>query len=354
MASVFDKIPKKTIPSFARRGGFDNFKSVKTSFFGDLYEKTMESTITTTYGRAPAFRPSSLPLCSILTYMKLVKGAHLGYFEQEMSASGGYFTSVGTAAHENIQYYIGNSGKVWGDWKCITPGCKHANAAIDIYNEHGKIVRKGIVTLKNTTNNKCPACKHAMHYVEKEIRYKGLVGHIDCIVLMNDGSYWIVDYKTSTKIKLMSGKLPHKAHLIQLPAYCYVLERKYGFKVKGFSLLYLSRDNPFIFYEHSELWNPKWVKRSSASLKREKVKYIAGVKSFIRQEHHAAIRAKPCANKRQYEEELDFYDECPMLKVCFNRDKLEKALDKHVAQYPYKQKDIDRIIPTLNIQDGDL
>lgn len=350
---MFDKIPRKTIPKFTRNS-YSDFTSVKTSFFGQLYEDTMNKVVTTSYGRAPAFRPSSLPLCSILTYMKLVKGASLGYFEQEMSASGGYFTSVGTAAHENIQYYIGTSGKVWGDWSCITPGCKHANAARDLYDENGKIYRKGKSTAKNTVHNVCTLCKHPMRYDEKEIRYKGLVGHIDCIILMPNGRFWIADYKTSTKIKLMSGKLPHKGHLIQLPAYCYVLKKRYKMDVAGFSLLYLSRDNPFLFFEHSEEWTDKWDKRSGNALKREKIKYVAGVKSFVRKDHHSAVREKPCSSRKYYDDEVNYYEPCPMLSVCFNRAKLEKALHHHAAQYPYTKKDIDRLIPTLNMQEGDL
>lgn len=348
----FSSLPRKTV--FKPRKSTDFFQSVKSSFFGELYETTMNSEITTSYGRAKAFRPSSLPLCSILVYMDLVKGASLGYFESIMSASGGYFTSVGTAAHTNIQYYIGNSGKVWGDWKCITPGCKHANDARDLYDEKGKLYRKGKLTAKNTVKNKCPLCIHPMEYVEKEIRYKGLVGHIDCIVYLGKGRYWVADYKTSTKIKLASGNLPHKGHLVQLPAYCYVLEKKYKMKIEGFSLLYLSRDNPFMFYEHSEKWTDEWRKRMSKRLIAERLKFVSGAKSFIYKDRHAAIRNKPCDSKKYYDEEMDFYDPCPMLKCCFNRKKLEDTLHKYELQYPYSATDVERLIPTLNLQDGDI
>jgi hypothetical protein len=350
---MFSKIPRKT--SSSAYGGESRFyKSVKSSFFGELYEETMNKTITTSYGRGPAFRPSALPLCSILVYMQLVKGASQGYFEQQMSASGGYFTRVGTAAHTNIQYYIGNSGKIWGDWLCVTPGCKHHSAGLNIYNERGKIVRKGVLTRKNTTNNICPACRHPMQYEEKEIRYKGLIGHIDAIVQLTDGTYWVADYKTCTKFKLQSGKLPHKGHLIQLPSYCHVLEKRYKMKISGFSLLYFSRDNPFMFYEHSEKWTSNWMRRSGDTIKNERRKFVGGVRAFALRSRQSAIIEKPCSCKEDYETVMDFYEECPMLKVCFKRNKLEEALDAHERQYPYDNAAIARLIPTLQISEEEI
>lgn len=350
---MFSKLPKKTSSSaYSQNSRF--FKPVKSSFFGEMYEETMNKVMTTSYGRGPRFRPSALPLCSILVYMQLVKGASQGYFEDQMSASGGYFTRVGTAAHTNIQYFIGMSGKIWGDWVCNTSGCKKHNDARDLYDEKGKIIRKGILTRKNTTNNICPACKHPMIYEEKEIKYKGLIGHIDAIIKLEDGTFWVADYKTCTKYKLQSGKLPNKGHLIQLPSYCHVLHQKYKMKIRGFSLLYFSRDNPFMFYEHSEKWTPTWHKRSGDCIKNERKKFVAGVRSFALKSRQSAISGKPCKCKEDYETLMDFYEPCPMLKVCFNRKKLEAALEEHEQQYPYDHKAIAKLVPALQISEEEI
>lgn len=320
-------------------------KSTVASMFGRMYEKTMDQEITVPYGRGPEYRPSSFPLCSVLTLLRFATGANQGYFNSTMSASGGFFTSVGTAAHENIQYYIGQEGKVWGDWKCRNPFCQKRHDAQDLFNEKGECWRKGKLTRKNTTNNKCPKCKTPMEYVEKAINYKGLKGHIDAIVKLAGGGWWVADYKTSTKYQITNAKsmLPHKAHLKQIPTYCYVLEKKYKMDIKGFSVFYFSRDNPFLFHEHAELWDKPWRKRTAAIIKAERTKFRAGVRSFKTRDPKYAIAKKPCSCLKQYEEEIDFYDPCPMLDVCF-KPGLDKVLAGLLKELPYTDKERDKLI----------
>lgn len=325
--------------------------NVIASMFGRLYETTMEQSITTQYGRGPEYRPSSFPVCSILTMLRLARGAHLGHFETAMTTSGGFFTSVGTAAHENIQYYIGQSGKVWGDWKCRNPRCQKRHDAQDLFNEQGECWRKGKLTRKNTTNNKCPKCAHPMEYVEKCINYKGLKGHIDCIVKLEGGGWWVADYKTSTKFQITNArsKLPHKAHLKQIPTYCYVLQKKYKMQIKGFSILYLSRDNPFMFHEHAEYWDKRWMLRVRDIIKGERRKFAAGVKSFIDREVKTAIKHKPCSCLEQYEKEMAFYDPCPMLDICF-RPGFSKELKTILSVMPYNDVERDKLIARLPME----
>lgn len=338
--------PKKYTP-FDRSAG----RGKPTSIFGKLYIEAMEKEIVTHHGRGPEYRPSSFPSCSILTYMRLSVGAHEQHFKGRMAASGGYFTSVGTAAHENIQYYIGELGQVWGDWKCRNPRCQARHDAQDLFNEQGECWRKGKLTRKNTTKNRCPLCDHAMEYVEKEINYKGLKGHIDCIIKLKGGGWWVGDYKTSTKYQITNAKtlLPHKAHLKQIPTYCYVLRKKYKMDVRGFSVLYFSRDNPFLFHEYSELWSSQWTKRVKEIIADEKRKFRAGVASFVQRDPSHAIKAKPCKCKRDYEEEIAYYDECPMLGVCFTK-KLPKILDAHKATFTYTDKDIKRASARIAVE----
>lgn len=342
---AFHKVPRKRV----QRGSFPPRRSKAASIAGRLYEQAMENTFKGTKGRRPEYRPSSFPLCSVLTFMRLVKGASLGYFEEERSAAGDYFTSVGTTAHENIQYHMGFSGKIFGDWKCLNRSCVKGRKAMDLYDEKGKLFRPGKLTRKNTTTNTCPKCDHAMEYVEKEINYKGLKGHIDAIIELSDGSYWVSDYKTCTKNKMDSGKLPAKEHLKQLPTYCWVLQKKYKMKIAGFSLLYFSRDNPFNYYEYAEKWTVRWEARCAEMIKGERRKFRAGVKSFRTLNPAAAIKHKPCKTLAFYEKEIAYYTECPMLDVCFNEVKLKKALKKHIKEYPSSEEDRNIIAEAINI-----
>src|SRR5690606_5367902 len=100
---MFNKMKVRAAPSFQP----SNMRFTKiSSHFGRVYADAMERTIDVSHGRGPEFRPSAFPLCPILIYMQLKQAAQTGYFASAMNAAGGFFTSVGTAAHENIQYYI--------------------------------------------------------------------------------------------------------------------------------------------------------------------------------------------------------------------------------------------------------
>tara|TARA_B100000700_G_scaffold88627_1_gene100010 strand:+ start:123791 stop:124831 length:1041 start_codon:yes stop_codon:yes gene_type:complete len=342
----FGNVPRKQT---FRKGGFPPRKSKAASIAGKLYEQAMENKFKSQKGRRPEYRPSSFPLCSVLVYMKLVRGASLGYFENERSAAGDYFTSVGTTAHENIQYHMGFSGKIFGDWKCLDRACRKGQRALDLYDANGELVREGKLTRKNTTNNTCPKCGNAMEYVEKEINYKGLKGHIDCIIELPDGRYWVADYKTCTKTKIDSNKLPQKSHLKQLPSYCWVLKKKYKMEIAGFSLLYFSRDNPFNYYEHAETWTKNWDRRCKEMVANERLKFKAGVNSFAKMNPAEAIKYKPCKTLAFYEKEIAYYTECPMLDVCFNEKKLRKALKKHTKDFPSDEQDRQHLIDAINI-----
>lgn len=296
------------------------------SHMGRVYAEAMEYVIKTPNGRGPEYRPSSFPICPVQIHMQFIKAANYGYYESSMHAGGGYFTTVGTAAHENIQYYMGHTGKTFGDWKCRNNKCQKHHDARDLYDEKGKVIRPGILTRKNTTKNTCPSCKVACEYVEMCIDYKGLKGHIDCIYEMPDGSYWVLDYKTSTKGQIKGNKLPKREHLMQVPTYCYVLEKKYKMKISGFSLLYLSRDNPFEFREYAEKWGPRRRDEIKELIISQKKIYRAAVNSFIQNKPEIAMKCKPCQVPDDYERLMPAYEACPMEDVCFNKRDLRNAM----------------------------
>lgn len=299
--------------------------------FGRAYKEAMESTIRTKYGRSPEYRPSSFPICPVLTYMKFV-GAKEGYYQSEMAAGGGYFTSVGTAAHENIQYYMGTNGRMWGDWKCKNPKCIKFKQGRDLFNAAGALIRKGKLTRKETTNFKCPKCLHPMEYVEIEINYRGLKGHVDAIYKMGKNTFWVGDYKTTTKNNLKSSGLPKSEHLQQVPTYCYALEKTYGIKVLGFSLLYFSRDNPYEFVEKSYTWTKQWRSEIADLIRQQKVIYKSAVQAFAHNKPDIAIKQKPCQRPSDYEKLMPAYEPCPMIDVCFCKRTLRKAMTHNLTQ----------------------
>lgn len=329
------------------------------SIAGKLYADAMEQSITDKNARPPVLRPSSFPMCSVLVYTDLMKGSYEEKFERDMSAGGGFFTSVGTAAHTNIQLYIGKSGKVFGHWKCINHLCPEFHKSRDKWKTvevKGKSVRKlvhGTPTREFSCDNVCPECKYDMEYVELTVKHKKVEGHIDCVIMLDHKKkrIWVADYKTCNKAKIDSGrsKLPAREHLRQLPAYCYILEKEYGYKVEGFSLIYICRDNPYLFYEHAEPWTPAWRKKAAAEFKLERLRYKAGVKSWLERDPTAAIEMKPCKSIVHYEKEMSFYDPCPMLDVCFEKRSLKAALRVLAKRSPYTDKQVAKLLPRLSV-----
>lgn len=320
--------------------------NVKSSVFGELYEQTMDKAVfNLKYARGPECRPSAFPLCSIQTLIKLATGAADGYFEREWQMAGEYFTTVGTAAHEAIQYGMGETGQVWGDWSCRNPNCSKAHRARDLYNEKGELIRKGKPTLVSTVKNKCPKCKHPMDYVEKEVDYKGIKGHVDCILKLRGGGWWVADYKTSTsgKIDRAAQDLPERAHKKQVPTYCLALEEQYDIKVYGYSILYLSRDNPFKFYEYAERWDDNLRKKTRKMVAREKKIFQAALMSLARRDAKYAIEHKPCDSKRYYETQHKCYSECPFVERCFT-PKFKNEVQDLLDSIPYTEIGVTDIL----------
>jgi hypothetical protein len=279
--------------------------------------------------RVPQLRPSSFPKCPVIDWMKIIRHNSLGYIEEEQSFGSSYFSGVGTKVHEIIQHHIGNTEKVYGNWKCVNESCKHGRKSNEIYNAAGKLVRKGNTTRKNTTKNKCPGCKRPMHYEELEITMKGITGHVDCVLVLKKGRWWVVDYKTCLKQKVIDRCLPDKKHLQQIMAYCYILKYEYGLPIVGFSLVYLPRDNPFYFYEHSEEFESKKSNQKALNIiKTEKQKWKSVKKSLKQDSPNAVIKAKPCSCKKEYLQKIDFYEPCPLLDVCFT-PRLPEVLNKY-------------------------
>lgn len=310
------------------RDYFQQWNPNRGSFISDTFYKCLENKFVTKHGRGVEFRPSSFPQCPIINYLKKVWYDELGYNIDERSATMDYYCDVGTVVHETVQFHMGDSGVQHGHYRCINPKCKHGKAGQNTLDAAGNITKAGKLTRKNTVKNRCPKCKERMFYEELTVKYRGIKGHVDGVIKMPDGRYWIIDYKTSSMKKIMKGSYPEKKHLYQLPVYAYILGKKYGFEIAGFSLIYIPRDMPFAFYEYAEKWSKKWTKHSLGIIRTQKYQWEAFQKTLETGDLDHIIEAKPCSCEAEYKKKMwGGFDHCPMKDICFS-PRLKPALQK--------------------------
>lgn len=319
---------------------FQKYNPNRLSPVSKLVAEAMDSFTVLPRGRSPQFRPSSFPCCSVLNWMQLLRFKKLGNNEEHKYFGMQYFTSVGTTVHSKIQYFAGFTGKFWGNWKCINPECRESKKARNLYDHLGNMVKEGNPTLENTTISKCPKCKEQMDYIEFTLKYRGIDGHIDAIIKLDNGDWWVGDYKTTSMKKIMGDYLPEKKHLHQLPFYVFALEKKYGkkfkMKIKGFSLIYIPRDNPFAFVEHKELWNDKWRIKCHNQFEAEYEKWEAINSDLETETFNEVIRTKACKSMAEYRSVMHVYEDCPLLDVCFTQKKLRNLLGSWVDYHDHK------------------
>lgn len=256
-------------------------------------------------------RVSGLPYCGLQhIYRRMVQApARQGF-------SSNYYLSVGTDAHTAIQEALGRRHRMLGNWLCTSPFCECK------------------VTLSTYTD--CPVCGSAMSYEEIEVdvsdKYPMLLPcHLDGIYIANDGTYWVVDYKTTTAsiIKSKNSKLPYSQNVAQISAYCALVHYKYNIPIKGWILYYVSRDKPITVTKAISKVTPNSHKREI--LKRLKVydsqyKMVLTAKSFktvIELETN-----KPCRSHSHYLKKYKKYDDCPLAHICFDKPILMPVLKR--------------------------
>lgn len=312
------------------------FNPNEGSFVSDVMREAIATPIYNRTGMKPKPRPSSFPTCSLLLWMGRFRGESFGYYFGQQEFGMEYYTNVGNVLHEKAQYFVGTTGVQFGDWKCLNRKCDHGIAAFNTTNAEGRVIKEGKITATDTTNNMCPKCDTPMLYVEKRVEYKGIIGYVDGIWEIpksQGGGYWIIDYKTTSMRKIEAGKYPEKAHVSQLPFYAHVLSKKYKMDIKGFSLIYMPRDNPASFLEYSEKWNDKWKKKGKNIAKREARNLRIMEDGIESGSYEEAVSCKACKSETEYFKKMHGYDECPMLSVCFSERKLTARLDDWVEAH---------------------
>jgi hypothetical protein len=273
------------------------------------YKEFMTKSHIINASRLPELRPSQFPICPILNYVRYETGHDLA------SSLKDYFCGVGTATHSVVQYWMGYSGRLLGDWRCLSCGFER----------------------KNTRRNICKKCRVGMEYVEFEVAYKGVTGHVDTVFLLDpeeSDDVWVVDYKTSSKERVRNGHkyFPYVSNMRQLCGYAYILKVAYKMKVKGFSLLYIARDNPLATYEVPVKFTPEIEAKGKSIVTAEVKRFRAGERAFADKDLRIAYEHKPCRDLEHYDALMGEYKKCPFTDVCFAGKfaPLKRAVAEHV------------------------
>ena len=278
--------------------------------FEKYYKAASNVTLNERDPKVPKLRASGFPFCGLQYVYKKLSG-QLAEQHETINFSKSFFTSVGTVAHETFQRYLGSGGQVVGSWKCHK--CNHVRPL--------------------STNHIC-ICGNEMEYVELEIRaFRHVSGHVDGVWRASDGTYWIIDYKTSSTFGLQKheqtgNKFPYSWNRHQIEAYCTFVDLKYGIPISGWMLCYVPRDNPFR--------NAVVGARVSEKKKSQVYDLVQTYDNHWEMIHKEPsirwrtviqlIEEKPCSSCSDYEKNWRGFEDCPLAKVCFNSKRLEQRM----------------------------
>jgi len=234
--------------------------------------------------------------------------------------SGSFFTEVGTTVHAVLEEWVGISGhRPWGDWIC---------------NNHDKPVK-----WQHTDDSTCPGCGGQGKYEEVTVEYLGFKGHIDIILITDDGIL-VGDYKTSTANKLAypTYSKHNPAYPLQLMVYTYLLHKlfgkhfmeKYGLKIMGCSLLFISRDNPFRSREFH--WDAEHAIKFGRQIAHINLhKFNAAKRAYKANDITLAIKRRVCVNAKDYEKRVKAFHPfggCPLASKCFKTKEITQHLNQ--------------------------
>lgn len=252
-------------------------------------------------------RPSCLPYCAL---------QHIHYSQTGQSIDGetALYTSIGTVVHVVLQRYMGNSGRVWGNWKCNTCGR----------------------TVECQTGpqycNRTVRCKNGeMHYQEFEVKYRHptngqtMSGRIDGVVEVSN-ELWVLDYKTTSMRKIRENAVPFSKNRHQCRVYVALaveqIAKHIGLPLAGYILAYIPRDDP----------TTSLVKHRRMD-KQQRLQALLLLNSYLEQQRLAKmylrtgkrstltrlIEDRVCPTREAYTRS-DYYPGCPLEAVCLSRD----------------------------------
>jgi hypothetical protein len=277
---------------------------------GKVYDLANKTSIKVPWKRG--LRPSGFPYCGVEDLWYLLNGGKQG--EQGFGID--YYGGVGTAAHRTFQKFMGRTGVVIGDWKCLC----------------GK-------ETKWSAKSICE-CGLNMEYQEVGIHRgkagnKNIGGFIDCILLI-DGKYYILDYKTSSVASLTAHRLlsayPTEANRAQVLSYCALVENQYNISISGCMLMYIARDNPRDYVIVGEPFDST-NRTAQKQLMRKYNRHYSIASRLYKEldvtdvEFIELIDNKPCTSFENFRTNFGPWAECPLgvSQTCFNRKRLITA-----------------------------
>jgi hypothetical protein len=281
--------------------------------------------------RDDKLRVSGFPFCGLKkAYEKMVKEQDpKKKLPEKADAGREFYTSVGTAAHLVFQRWLGQNGKIWGNWKCYNKQCNH-------------FIEFGV-------KQNCPKCKTEMEYEEFEVKaFRHLSGHIDGVYEDSRGQFWVIDYKTTSvknirRHKREGGLFPYAKNKAQILTYCALIEKKYKIVIAGWALLYVARDDPFMV-EVSTGTVTKTIKKAiikKCELYDEQYEVIQDLQT--KEDIEFLIDTKPCKSIGYYNEHFKGFTGCPLESLCFT-PKIEKFVKLTFRDYKKAKKDNSLVV----------
>lgn len=258
-------------------------------------------------------RPSSFRFnyCQLRTFFSAREAAHTSTHEL-MPFAKSYFVRMGTTAHEVWQEAMFRAGvHILYDWKCLDCGHK----------QHRKEALK-----------RCTKCKSKRIITDEvEIDFMGVRGHVDCLLVVTDPNtkekaYIVVDFKTTSKAAIAKKRTqPDEQYLAQIQAYCRTLSLE-GLNILGWSLVFFTRDNPFLV----EVVSGTDVNITKKQIKTWGRQHQSVMNATDWKEIQSYVLERPCHSP---EEVKDKMISCPFATFCVHGD---SACAKH-AKESYKQ-----------------
>jgi hypothetical protein len=242
-------------------------------------------------------------LCSNLVLNSLL----LDKTDSESDFFGDFFLNIGTVVHSVLQKHSKNALKLWGNWKCSRCG----------------------TTWKHSTRNKCN-CGGDADYVEVEVDYLGVKGHIDLIYITDDGVV-ITDFKTTTSGKIIKNttydSYPQN-YLYQIASYFYMCEKLFAHKFKRYgglayaTLFFISRDNPSSNIEF-DFSRKQLIKLGKETILNARTAYKYAKKAFNNlnvDTFNECKEVRMCSNLDDYLQSKSklFYGGCQLFNECVN------------------------------------
>lgn len=297
-----------------------------TQGFAKYYTESMSKELLDTVTREEKLRASGFPYCGLQHLYKKINTIPA----PEMTTAGKeYYTSVGTAAHLVFQRWVGNNGRLLGEWICRK--CNH-------HIKFGKVA-------------KCPNCKTDMDmlYEEFTVRaFKHVSGHLDGIYVDENGLCWLLDYKTTSveairKHRKSNNVFPYGKNVSQIQTYCALIEKHLDIKIAGWLLVYIARDNPLKWFEVvgdtiSEKHKRMVIEKCGIYDKQyEIVKWYEKAAKAGRELPYKGVQVlidtKPCKTQAFYKQHYEGFKGCPVAGVCFNEKLLTKTMKNELLGY---------------------